>query len=82
MDAQKLTEERFKKPEDAIKKYGSDVLRVAILGKLDFRSSQVCNLKDDLIVPRVPPMPCTEVRFRLTMMRNDVEIWWQYFRDV
>lgn len=82
MDVRRLTEQRFASPEEAIKAYGSERIMLGCFPVLQLRANNFCTLKDDLIVPQVPPIKPTMIEFRLTQMYDGVDYWWQYFRHV
>lgn len=83
IDARELTSMRFKTAQEAINLFGDEVIRIMHLQPLKVRDVWCCNLKDDLVIPKVQPKATyTEVRFKLVHMTNNIDFWYQYVRDV
>lgn len=81
-NGQTLTSHIFNSPEEAIKAYGSMVVRVRYYPPPRIKPS-CCTMKDDLVVEQVRPLISTELIYRLTAFfdQGTKQPFWRYVRD-
>ena len=82
MNGQTLTSQIFNSPQEAIKAYGSIVVRVRYYPPLRLRP-QCCNMSDDLVLEQVQAFRCTDLLYRLTGFFDPEtkQHFWRYVRD-
>ncbi|PHJ65007.1 hypothetical protein VF04_04280 [Nostoc linckia z7] len=77
---EQITQEKFDFYEQAIAKYGQDVLHIQIAAKPKFRPLP-CSLEEDMVTPLVPQIRTCQLRLRLAQITKGRNCWWQYINE-